>query len=251
MKVIDINCDMGESFGQYALGKDRELMPLISSANIACGFHAGDPSVMDSTVKLAIKHDVAIGAHPGYPDLQGFGRRVMHISAEEVELMVLYQIGALGGIVKAAGGELHHVKPHGALYNQAAKDHVLANAIARAIFRYSKSLILIGLAGSLMVDAGREVGLHVVAEGFPERGYTSDGNLIERGKPGAIIEDPVEASHQALRLATNGIKIKKNKGGSFQLIETLCIHGDSPHAVSIATAVRNKLLDEEFVIKRI
>src|SRR5271169_3193098 len=158
---IDLNCDMGESFGQYKIGNDEAVMPFITSANIACGFDAGDPMVIQSTIRFAKKYKVAIGAHPGWSDLQGFGRREMSLSAEETEAVVLYQIGALAGFAKAEGVELHHVKPHGALYNQAAKDQVLANAIARAVKAFSADLILVGLAGSSLVEAGIELGLEV------------------------------------------------------------------------------------------
>ncbi len=158
---IDLNCDMGESFGRYKLGNDEAVMPFITSANIACGFHAGDPMVMQSTIRLAKKYHVAIGAHPGWPDLQGFGRREMNLSAEETEAVVFYQIGALAGFAKLEGVELRHVKPHGALYNQATNDHALADAITRAVKAFSADLILVGLAGSSLVEAGAEMGLRV------------------------------------------------------------------------------------------
>lgn len=184
--MIDLNCDMGESFGRYALGHDEAIMPFITSANIACGFHAGDPLVMAKTVALAVRHGVAVGAHPGYPDLQGFGRRSMDLSPDEVESIVLYQVGALAGFARAAGAELAHVKPHGALYNQAATDRASAQAIARDVARFSKNLILVGLAGSVLIEAGVEAGLRVANEGFPDRAYNPDGTLTSRRMPGAV-----------------------------------------------------------------
>jgi 5-oxoprolinase (ATP-hydrolysing) subunit A len=239
---IDINCDMGESFGAYRLGDDAAMMPFITSANIACGFHAGDPGVMDATVRLAAQHGVRLGAHPGWPDLQGFGRRSMDLTPDEAENLVLYQVGALAGFARSAGVELVHVKPHGALYNQAAKDHALAAAIARGAARFSKDLLLVGLAGSALLEAGLEQGLRVAGEGFPERAYNPDGSLRSRRLPGALIEDPAEAAAQALRLAARGVPITSGSQTVYAPVETLCIHGDSPHAVEIARAVRQALL---------
>jgi 5-oxoprolinase (ATP-hydrolysing) subunit A len=238
MKAIDINCDMGESFGRYSLGQDEEMMDLVSTINIACGFHAGDPLVIEATVANAIRNGVAIGAHPSYPDLQGFGRRAMDLTPEEVEAMVLYQIGAVYGFVKAAGGNLSHVKPHGALYNQAASSPALARAICRAVTRFSQELILVGLAGSRLIAIGLEEGLRVAAEGFPERGYNPDGTLISRRLPGAMINDPTEAAKNALKLANEGIT---GPDGQVWRIDTLCIHGDSARGLENARAVRENL----------
>jgi len=235
---VDLNCDMGEGFGRYALGQDEAIMPLITSASIACGYHAGDPVVMQKTVALAVKHRVSIGAHPGYPDLQGFGRRNMDLSPSEVEAMVLYQIGALAGMAKAAGAELAHVKPHGALYNQAAKDRALAEAIARAVARFSKSLILVGLAGSMMIKAGVESGLRTANEGFPDRAYNPDGTLMSRRLPGAVLESPGEAAANAARLAKEGILF----GAQWVRVDTLCIHGDNTNALAMAKAVHEALI---------
>jgi 5-oxoprolinase (ATP-hydrolysing) subunit A len=232
--MIDINCDMGESFGAYRLGDDAALLPLVTSANIACGFHAGDPPVMEATVRLAVDAGARIGAHPGYPDLQGFGRRNMDFSPAEVEALVLYQVGALAGFVRAAGAELAHVKPHGALYNQAAADPALAEAVARAVRRFSRDLVLVGLAGSALVAAGRAAGLLTWAEAFPERAYNPDGTLRSRKLPGAVIHDPAEAATNAARLAREGILLS---GGALP-VDTLCIHGDSPNALAVAKAVR-------------
>ncbi len=170
MRTVDINCDMGESYGAYRLGEDEAVMPYITSANIACGFHAGDPTVMQATVRLAVNHGVGVGAHPGYPDLQGFGRREMRLALEEVEALVLYQVSALAGFARAEGVDVRHVKPHGALYNQAARDAALAGAVARAARRFSREVILVGLAGSRLIEAGLEAGLGVIARRLPGPG---------------------------------------------------------------------------------
>lgn len=241
---MDLNSDMGESFGRYALGNDAQLLPLVTSANIACGFHAGDPTVVAQTVRLARAAGVALGAHPGYPDLQGFGRRQMELSAEEVEALVLYQVGALAAFARAEGGELTHVKPHGALYNQAARQPLLAAAIARAVRRFSPQLVLVGLAGSALVEAGQQAGLKTAAEGFAERGYNPDGSLMARHQPGALIHDPQQAALQALRLATQGA----SSNGQHLTVDTICIHGDSPQAVAIAGAVRQALQSAGYVL---
>lgn len=238
---MDLNCDMGESFGAYALGQDAAVMPYITSANIACGYHAGDPLVMAATVALAAQHRVAIGAHPGYPDLQGFGRRNLDLTPEEVEAMTLYQIGALAGFIRAAGAELVHVKPHGALYNQAAKDPALARAIAAAVAKFSKELILVGLAGSALVTAGAEAHLRTAAEGFPDRAYNPDGSLRSRKLPGALLEDPAAVLAHALALATHGIKVETGSRTHFIAVDTLCLHGDHPQAGENARQVRSAL----------
>jgi len=242
---VDLNCDMGESFGQYKLGDDEAVMPFITSANIACGFHAGDPQVMQSTIRLAKKYSVAIGAHPSWPDLQGFGRREMTLSAEETEAVVLYQIGALAGFAKAEGVELHHVKPHGALYNQAAKDRILAGAIARAVRAFSADLILVGLAGSSLIEAGVELGLRVANEGFPDRNYNADGTLASRKQTNAIIESPDEVTAHALLLAQNGIDFS----GQRVKVDTLCLHGDNIRAAENAKQIRDILLQNKISVE--
>lgn len=238
MKIkIDLNCDMGESFGQYKLGEDEAVMPFISSANIACGLHAGDPLVMQTTLRLANRHGVAIGAHPGWPDLQGFGRRDMNLTPDEAEAFVLYQIGALAAFAKAEGAALRHVKPHGALYNQAAKDRSLADAIARAVKRFDEELILVGLAGSALVAAGVDAGLRVANEGFPDRRYNPDGTLVSRKSADAILELPEEVAAHAVALAREGIDF----AGQRVPVETLCLHGDNAHAAQNAKLVREAL----------
>jgi 5-oxoprolinase (ATP-hydrolysing) subunit A len=242
---IDLNCDMGESFGQYKLGNDEAVTPFITSANIACGFHAGDPLVMQSTIRLAKKYKVAIGAHPSWPDLQGFGRREMNLSPEEAEAIILYQMGALTGFAKAEGVELRHVKPHGALYNQAAKDRILANAVARAVKAFGADLILVGLAGSSLIEAGAELGLRVANEGFPDRNYNTDGTLASRKQADAIIELPEEVAAHALRLVQHGIDFS----GRHVKVDTLCLHGDNVHTAENAKQIRDILLQNKILVE--
>ncbi len=235
---MDLNCDMGESFGRYVLGNEAAVMPYITSANIACGLHAGDPVVMQATLRLAKQHGVAVGAHPGWPDLQGFGRREMTLAPDEAEATVLYQIGALAAFARAEGLELRHVKAHGALYNQAAKDRSLADAIARAIKRFDKDVIMVGLAGSALIAAGLELGLHVAHEGFPDRRYNPDGTLASRKLAGAIIEAPEEVAAHAVTLAQEGIDL----AGRRVMVDTLCLHGDNPRAAENAKRVHEALV---------
>ncbi len=239
--VIDLNCDMGEGFGAYALGADEALMPLVTSANIACGYHAGDPMVMDRTVRLALRHGVSIGAHPGFPDLMGFGRRAMHLRPEEIENYVLYQVGALAAFARSVGAELTHVKPHGALYNMAASDPEIARAVARGVARAGPRLILVGLAGSALIQAAAELGLPAAREGFADRAYEPDGSLRPRHLPGAVLTDPKAAAEQALRIARHREVIASNGERIPLVADTLCIHGDTPGAVEIARAVRRRL----------
>jgi UPF0271 protein len=246
---IDINCDLGEGFGAYSIGQDAALMPLITSANIACGFHAGDPATMEAAVRLAKRHGVAVGAHPGYPDLQGFGRRNMDLALDEVRSMLLYQLGALAGIAHANGMELVHAKPHGALYNQAARNKTLAEVVARSVKEFNPGLILVGLAGSLLIAAGKEAGLQVASEGFPERAYEPDGSLRSRGLPGAMIEDPETAAEQGLALARGKMEIERDGKRSRLAVDTLCIHGDSRQAVPITKALRDRLQENGIEVK--
>jgi len=231
---IDLNCDLGESFGRYVLGEDAEIMKLITSANIACGFHAGDPNVMAKTVSLAKQNGVAVGAHPGFPDLQGFGRRKMELPLQEIVDIITYQMGALDAFSRVSGLKLAHVKPHGALYNLASKDAALANAIAQAIAAYNPDLILVGLAGSELTQAGRDIGLRVAREGFPDRAYLPDGILMTRNQPGAVLHEPDVIAGNALRLVREGFKLE----GETIRMDTLCLHGDSPGALRNAQAVR-------------
>jgi 5-oxoprolinase (ATP-hydrolysing) subunit A len=235
---IDLNSDLGESFGAWPMGQDESLMASITSANIACGFHAGDPSVMRQTVALARQHRVAIGAHPGFPDLVGFGRRELKASAREVEDFVLYQISALAGIAVAEGMALQHVKAHGALYNQACRDRALADAIARAVAAFDRQLILLGLPGSELLHAGQAAGLRVAAEVFADRAYEPDGSLASRRTPGAVIHDAEAVVTRAIRMVRDG-EVVATDGSTVRLTaHTICLHGDTPGAGELARAVR-------------
>ena len=237
MLTIDINCDMGEGFGPWPMGNDAALMQHISSANIACGFHAGDPLIMQKTVALALAHGVAIGAHPGYPDLQGFGRRSLQLSPAEVHAQVLYQIGALQAIARAAGASLHHVKPHGALYNAAAKDRPLADAIARAVQAADKQLILYGLSGSALIEAAQAIGLRHCSEVFADRRYERDGSLTPRSHPDALLGEVESVVAQALGLVRDqGVYCRTGEWIEIRA-ETLCLHGDGPQAERFAQAL--------------
>lgn len=241
MKTLDLNADLGESLGAWRMGDDAGVIPWISSANIACGFHAGDPATMQHTVALCVVHAVAIGAHPSLPDLQGFGRREMKITPDEAYAQTLYQLGALHGFVRAAGTRLNHVKPHGALYNMAARDRALADAIAHATRDFDPALILVGLAGSALIDAGRAAGLAVQREGFCDRRYRADGSLAPRALPGAVIDDIDAAVAQALSIATRGA-VATIDGGELALeVDTLCIHGDRVNAADSARSLRGAL----------
>jgi UPF0271 protein len=241
MNRIDLNGDLGESFGVWRMGEDAALLGLLSSANIACGFHAGDPTVMRYTVAQAMAHGVAIGAHVSFPDLQGFGRREMTVTPAEAYAMTLYQIGALHAFTRAAGTRLAHVKPHGALYNMAARDAGLAAAIARAAHDFDPQLRLFGLAGSALIDAGRALGLAVAVEAFVDRRYRADGSLQPRGEADAMIEDIELAVAQALGIARDGT-VQSVDGRTVSLrADTLCLHGDGPHAVQLARRLRDAL----------
>lgn len=238
MRRIDLNCDLGESYGAWSMGQDEQVLAEVSSANIACGFHAGDPDVMRRTVRLAAAQGVAIGAHPSLPDLQGFGRREMSISADETQSLVLYQIGALSAFAKSAGTRLHHVKPHGALYNMAARDDTLAAAIAAAVAEFDTQLVLVGLAGSALLRAGRAAGLRVAAEAFCDRRYRADGSLTPRREPGAVIHDVEEAVQQGLLIALRGQAVAGDGSPVAIAADTLCIHGDKPDAAAFARRLR-------------
>jgi 5-oxoprolinase (ATP-hydrolysing) subunit A len=245
---IDINCDMGESFGRYMLGDDTAMLDVITSANIACGLHAGDPLVMQRTVDQAVAKHVAVGAHPGYPDLQGFGRRAMGLSDAEIQAYLIYQIGALEAFAHANGTRLAHVKPHGALYNLAAQDADVAETVARAIAHYDGRLIVVTLPGSALALAARGLGLTVAHEAFADRAYTETRQLVPRGQPGAVIHDPDEVAARAVRMATRG-EVETLTGTIIPLhIDTLCVHGDTPGAVEIATALCAALKDADVEI---
>lgn len=241
MRRIDLNCDLGESYGAWQMGQDEAVLDAVSSANIACGFHAGDPGVMRRTVGLAAARAVAVGAHPSLPDLQGFGRREMALGADEARDLVLYQIGALWSFAKSHGVPLRHVKPHGALYNMAARDAALAAAIAAAVAEFDHSLILVGLAGSALCSAGRDAGLCVAAEAFCDRRYRADGSLTPRREAGAVIHDVEEAVAQGLSIALHGRAIAGDGSEVAISADTLCIHGDKPDAAQFARRLRAEL----------
>jgi len=240
---------MGEAFGNYPMPNDDILLDHITSANIACGFHAGDPEVMQHTVAMAIKKGVAIGAHPGLPDLQGFGRREMKITANEAYQMTVYQIGALYGFVKAAGGKLHHVKAHGALYNMAAKDAALAKAIVQAVHDFDSTLILYGLAGSEIIEAAKKIGIIAASEVFADRTYQDDGSLTPRSQSNALITDEQQSIAQVLQMVKHQ-QVQSVSGKNIPLkAETLCLHGDGSHAVEFAKMINEKLKAEGITIK--
>lgn len=239
--AIDLNCDVGESFGPWPMGDDVALIPQMTSVNIACGAHAGDPIVMRRTVELALQHGVAIGAHPGYPDLQGFGRRAMALSPREVEAWMLAQIGALFGVARAAGATLQHVKPHGALYNAAADDPQLAKAIAGAVRDFDPDLILVARANSLQVRVGQELGLQVAEEAFIDRGYDAQGRLLPRNHPDALITDPQVAASRAINLIQRGGLTTGDGTWLSMRPHTLCVHSDTAGAAEVARQVRTAL----------
>lgn len=241
MKQIDLNCDLGESFGTYQQGDDAAIMPYISSANIACGFHAGDAATMEQTVQLALQHNVSIGAHPGLPDLQGFGRRRMDITAKEAYQLVVYQVGALAAFVTAEGGRLHHVKMHGALYHMVSTNTALAEAVVEAIYRIDPSLYIYGFPNSALLQAAKRLGLHTANEVFADRTYQSDGLLTPRTEDNAMISTIEQAVKQVMMMVENG-EVTTIENQSLQIQpETICIHGDGKRAVSFAKAVRTAL----------
>lgn len=244
MYKVDLNSDLGESFGRYTIGSDDRIIPLITSANIACGFHASDPVVMMKTVNMVKKAGTGAGAHPGYPDLMGFGRRNMNVSHEEAKAYTLYQISALGGMCKAAGVKLSHVKPHGAMYNMAGKDYELSKAICEAIKESDPSLIVMGLAGSQMVNAARDMGLKTAEEVFADRAYEEDGSLVARSKPGAMIEDEDEAIARVVRMIKEG-KVQAITGNDIDIkADSVCVHGDGEKALLFVEKIRKALTDE-------
>jgi 5-oxoprolinase (ATP-hydrolysing) subunit A len=238
---VDLNADVGESFGAYSIGHDSALMKIITSANIAAGFHGGDPSVLRHTIRLAKSAGVAIGAHPGFPDLAGFGRRDMQVSAREAEDFVLYQIAAVAGVASAEGGRVQHVKPHGALFNMAARDQGLAAAIVRAVAAFDRHLILFGPPRSELVRAGQAAGLRVAAEGFADRAYEPEGSLVSRSKPGAVIHDVDAVVKRAVQIARDHEVIAID-GSTVPLnVETICVHGDTEGADVLARRIREGL----------
>ena len=249
MYQIDLNCDLGESFGNYKIGMDEEVIPLISSANVACGYHASDPIVMQKTIAMTKKFGTAVGAHPGFPDLMGFGRRNLSVSPAEAKAYTLYQLGALEAFCRTQGVKMQHVKPHGALYNMAAKDYDLARGICEAIYEFDKDLIVLALSGGELVRAGQDIGLRTALEFFSDRAYEEDGTLVNRRKEGAVITDEDEAIARVVRM------IKENKltaitGKDISIkADSVCVHGDGVKALEFVKKIREKLTEEQIAIK--
>lgn len=243
MYRVDLNSDLGESFGAYTMGLDSEVIKAVTSANVACGWHAGDPVVMDKTVAMAKASGAAVGAHPGFPDLMGFGRRNMVLTPEEAKAYVKFQIGALMAFTKSHGVRLQHVKPHGALYNMAAKDMALAVAMAEAIKEVDDSIIMLALANSKMVDAAKQVGLRVASEVFADRAYLDDGNLVPRSQPGAVIHDNALAISRVIDMVTKGTVISITGKEVPIKADSICVHGDNPKAVEFVHEIRKALTD--------
>jgi 5-oxoprolinase (ATP-hydrolysing) subunit A len=238
---VDLNADVGEGVGPWPMGDDERLIPLVSSVNVACGAHAGDPLTIDRTVRAAVRHGVAVGAHPGYPDLIGFGRRDLDMAPAELEASLVYQVGAVATFARAAGTTLHHVKPHGALYNLAARDPAVAATIARAVARVSGDLVLVGLAGSAFANAAADAGLAFAAEAFADRAYEADGSLRSRKHPGAILASPEAAAAQALSIVRDGCVTSHDGQVIAVRADTICLHGDTPGAADFASAIRAAL----------
>ena len=249
MAVIDLNCDLGESYGAYKIGMDEEVIPYVTSANIACGFHGGDPMVMERTVALCKEHGVRIGAHPGFPDLAGFGRRNMELSPEEVKAAVKYQIGALKAFCTGAGVRLWHVKPHGALYNMAAEDYHLAKAVCQSEKEVDESLVLLGLSGSEMIRAAKATGVFCASEVFADRGYQSDGTLVPRNQKGALIKDEEQAVKRVIRMVRER-KVEAVDGRDITIqADSVCVHGDGAKALAFVKKIREGLMEEGIGIK--
>lgn len=244
MYKVDLNSDLGESFGCYKIGMDEEVLKHITSANIACGFHAGDPIQMDKTVKLAMENNVQIGAHPGFMDVIGFGRREMKISKDEVKAYVKYQLGALNSFVISNGAKIQHVKAHGALYNMAAKDYDISLSIAQAVYEVDKNIILLGLANSSIIDAGKDVGLRVANEVFADRAYNGDGTLVSRSLEGSIIYDPNIAIKRVIKMVKEN-KVEDINGKDIDIkADSICVHGDNPKAIEFVKNIKSELIKE-------
>lgn len=248
MYRVDLNCDLGESFGNYKIGCDEKVIPFISSANVACGFHASDPVVMDKTVEMAKKYGVSVGAHPGLPDLMGFGRRKMDITSLEAKTMVQYQIGALSAFCRAHNIKMSHVKPHGALYNMAGKNLELASAICEGIREVNPNLILLALSGSKMIEAAKMTGLRYASEVFADRAYKDDGSLVDRKKNGAVITDEDEALKRAVRMIKEG-RVRSINGNDIEIeAQSICVHGDGIKALEFVKKIRQNLEYENIEI---
>jgi UPF0271 protein len=246
---LDLNSDLGEGYGRWALGDDAAMLEVVTSANVACGFHAGDPATIDRTVRTAVERGVAIGAQVSYPDLVGFGRREIDVPPDELTADVLYQLGALEAFARAAGSRVRYVKPHGALYNRIARDPVQAAAVVEAIRRYDPALPLLTLPGSVAMEAAREAGVRSVGEGFADRAYTADGRLVSRREPGAVLHDPEQVAARAMVMATEH-RVETADGERVAVeVRSLCVHGDTPGAVDLARAVRSALEEAGITLK--
>ena len=240
---MDLNSDLGEGYGRWTLGDDAALLEIVTSANVACGFHAGDPATIDRTVRTAVERGVAVGAQVSYPVLVGFGRREIDLPPGDLTADVLYQLGALEAFAKAAGSRVRYVKPHGALYNRIVRDPVQAAAVVEAVRRYDPALPLLTLPGSAAMRAAENAGIQAVAEGFADRAYTGEGRLVSRREPGAVLHDPEQVAARAVAMATEG-RVETADGGEVAVeIRSLCVHGDTPGAVDLARAVRSALVD--------
>ncbi|WP_419888087.1 LamB/YcsF family protein [Neobacillus niacini] len=250
MSYIDINCDLGESYGFFKIGNDKEVLKHISSANIACGYHAGDHNVMMETIQMAKKYHVNIGAHPGFSDIFGFGRREMNVSTREIYNLTLYQMGALSAFAKAEGVKLVHVKPHGALYNMAAKSRLIADSIAQAVADFDSTLILFGLSGSELIQAGKAKGLNTAQEVFADRTYQPDGSLTSRNDENSMIHDMNIAAQRIIRMIREG-KVATTDGTDIAITaDTVCVHGDEPAALNFITELKNALTKENIEIRK-
>lgn len=241
MRKVDLNCDLGESFGNYTIGNDYKVIPLITSANVACGFHAGDPMVIQKTVHLAKENEVSVGAHPGFPDLQGFGRRNLDMTHDDIYSMLIYQIGAVRAFCNLHDVPLNHVKPHGALYQMGAKDRAIARVIAQAVFDIDPNLIFVGLSQSYLIEEAQKVGLQTASEVFADRRYEANGQLVSRKHNHAVIEDTEEAISQVVKMVTQGTVTATNGEDIRIKADTICVHGDGAHALEFVKQIRDAL----------
>lgn len=249
MYIVDLNSDIGESFGSYKMGMDEEVIKYVSSVNLATGWHAGDPLIMDKTVKMAYKNDAKVGAHPGYPDLLGFGRRNMDISKEEIRSYLLYQVGALDGFLKAHGQKLQHVKLHGAFYNTTSVDEEMAEVVVDTLLSYDKNIILMALSGSTISQVAKDKGLRVAQEVFADRAYNDDGTLVSRKIEGSVIHDTKEAIARTKKMILES-KVTSINGKEIDIVaDSICVHGDNPEAVEFVKEIRQNLLDEGIEIR--
>ncbi len=249
MMGIDLNCDMGESFGNYEIGMDEKIMNYVSSANLACGYHAGDPNVMAERVKMAKEKNVEVGAHPGYPDLMGFGRREMDVGSDELKNYITYQIGALNGFLKQHGMNLQHVKPHGALYNSTANDEDLGRAIVSAILDFDDDVILVGLSGSKILEIADEMGLKSAAEVFADRAYNSDKTLVSRKRDGAVIHDEEVVEKRVIKMVEDEA-VETIDGEEISIeADTVCVHGDNPEAVALTKNLKDSLEEDGITVE--